>query len=119
MPVRGERGGLPQLGAAKIALEQLPHRDRRRSMSDAGARRAVSGHQLPASRPGRRGVTAHGERALDTTAAARVEATTTRTSQTPGLRSRSDPVPRFDRVAADTDPHSWLASLSLQRELQG
>jgi len=27
--------------------------------------------------------------------------TTTRTSQTPGLRSRSDPVPRFDRVAAD------------------
>jgi len=26
---------------------------------------------------------------------------TTRTSQTPGLRSRSDPVPRFDRVAAD------------------
>ena len=48
MAVRGQRGRLPQLGAAQIVLQQLPHRDRRRGITQARARRAVLRHQVAA-----------------------------------------------------------------------
>jgi hypothetical protein len=73
MTVRNGGGRLPQLGAADIALEQLPHRDRRRHTPNVAARGAVFRHQFPACPPGQGGVAAHGERSLDATGAPRVE----------------------------------------------
>jgi hypothetical protein len=99
--VRGDGGRLPQLGAAEIAPSSSP-------TVTADAAHLMSARVEPYSATSSR-------RACPASAAspctvnerwmlrarAGSKPATTRTSHTPGLRSRTDPVPRFDRVAAD------------------
>ena len=101
MAVQGDGGRLPQLGAAQVALQQFPAvtadaahlmslraepysatSSRRAFPASAASPWTVNERWMLRARPGSK-------------------PTTTRTSHTPELRSRSDPVPRFDRIAAD------------------
>jgi hypothetical protein len=98
--VRRDRGRLPQPGAAEIALQQFP-------TVTTNAACLMSAHVEPyLATSSRRAFAASAASPCTVNERWMLRApnpTTTRTSRTPGLRSRSDTVPRLDRAGAHAE----------------